>query len=115
MSRTDDWVDELNFDNSGLVCVVAQDHSSGEILMVAWANAEALRETMQTGLAHYFSRSRKTLWRKGETSGNAQQVNAISLDCDKDTVLYHVRSAGPACHTGERTCFVAGGEVWQAS
>ena len=115
MSDESAWVDEVNFDSNGLVCVVAQEESSGEVLMVAWANAEALQETMKSGFAHYFSRSRQSLWRKGETSGNTQQVSQIEWDCDKDTVLYRVVSAGPACHTGERTCFVAGGQVWRAT
>jgi len=115
MSSESDWVEEVSFDSNGLVCVVAQEESSGEVLMVAWANAEALRQTMQSGFAHYFSRSRQALWRKGETSGNAQQVSRIEWDCDKDTLLYRVTSQGPACHTGEHTCFVAGGQVWRAS
>lgn len=115
MSSANDWVNEVNFDTAGLVCVVAQDDSTSEVLMVAWANTEALRQTMKSGFAHYFSRSRQALWRKGETSGNTQKVCSINWDCDKDTVLYRVTSQGPTCHTGERTCFIAGGAVWQAS
>jgi phosphoribosyl-AMP cyclohydrolase / phosphoribosyl-ATP pyrophosphohydrolase len=85
--------------------VVAQESRSGDVLMVGYANQEALKRTRASGLAHYFSRSRKSLWRKGETSGNQQRVRQIRLDCDGDTVLYRVDQSGPACHTGDRTCF----------
>lgn len=84
---------------------VAQDSDSGEVLMVAYANAEALAATLATGEAHYWSRSRRELWHKGGTSGNVQRVLAVRLDCDHDTVLYVVRPAGPACHTGAVSCF----------
>jgi phosphoribosyl-ATP pyrophosphohydrolase/phosphoribosyl-AMP cyclohydrolase len=93
------------FDQSGLVPMIAQDEASGDILMVAWANAEALQKTVETGVAHWWSRSRKSLWRKGETSGNELGVVALLADCDKDTLIAVVRPVGPACHTGERTCF----------
>jgi phosphoribosyl-ATP pyrophosphohydrolase/phosphoribosyl-AMP cyclohydrolase len=99
------WLDEVKFDDRGLVPVIAQDARTGEVLMLAWANADALRLTRETGRAHYWSRSRGELWKKGETSGNAQQVDEVRLDCDGDAVLYRVRQSGPACHTGERSCF----------
>src|SRR5687768_9166186 len=99
------WLDELRFDSAGLVPVVTQERGTGEVLMLAYANREALQRTVETGEAHYFSRSRSSLWRKGETSGNVQQVDEVRLDCDGDSVLYRVRQTGPACHTLERTCF----------
>ena len=99
------WIEQVKFDERGLAPVVAQDAASGEVLMLAWANAEALRLTAETGRAHYWSRSRGELWKKGETSGNAQEIVDVRLDCDGDAVLYRVRQSGPACHTGERSCF----------
>jgi phosphoribosyl-ATP pyrophosphohydrolase/phosphoribosyl-AMP cyclohydrolase len=108
------WIDQVKLDDRGLVPVVAQDARTGEVLMLAWANAEALRRTLETGRATYWSRSRAELWTKGETSGNAQAVEEVRIDCDGDAVLYRVRPAGPACHTGERSCFfraVDGGEL----
>ena len=99
------WIDQITFDDRGLVPVVAQDASTGEVLMLAWANAEALRLTQETGRAHYWSRSRGSLWIKGETSGHTQAVVDVRVDCDADAVLYRVRQTGPACHTGERSCF----------
>ena len=95
----------MRFGADGLVPVVAQENRSGDVLMVAFADREALARTADTGYAHYFSRSRRTLWRKGETSGHVQRVREIRLDCDGDTVLYRVEQEGPACHTGSRTCF----------
>jgi phosphoribosyl-AMP cyclohydrolase / phosphoribosyl-ATP pyrophosphohydrolase len=99
------WLSAVRFGPDGLVPVVAQERRSGDVLMVAYADREALERTLSTGLAHYFSRTRKTLWRKGETSGHEQRVAEIRLDCDGDTVLYRVEQSGPACHTGARTCF----------
>ncbi len=96
---------ELTFDDRGLVPVVAQDAASGEVLTLAYANLEALEKTLETRQAHYWSRSRGELWRKGATSGNVQEVLEIRLDCDTDAVLYRVRPAGPACHTGAQSCF----------
>jgi phosphoribosyl-ATP pyrophosphohydrolase/phosphoribosyl-AMP cyclohydrolase len=90
---------------SGLVPVVAQDATSGDVLTVAYANELALARTLETGEAHYWSRSRAELWRKGATSGHVQRVREVRLDCDGDALLYRVDPAGPACHTGERTCF----------
>jgi phosphoribosyl-ATP pyrophosphohydrolase/phosphoribosyl-AMP cyclohydrolase len=95
----------LVFDANGLLPVVAQDRASGDVLMLAWADAEAVAKTAETGLAHFWSRSRKALWRKGETSGNTLRVVEARADCDKDALLLVVEPAGPACHTGARTCF----------
>jgi phosphoribosyl-AMP cyclohydrolase len=89
----------------GLVCAVAQQRGTGEVLMVAWMDDEALHRTLTTGRATYWSRSRQEYWVKGETSGHAQQVYGVSLDCDGDAVLLTVDQTGPACHTGTRTCF----------
>ena len=93
------------WDAAGLVPVVTQDASSGDVLTVAYANGLALRRTLETGEAHYWSRSRAELWRKGATSGNVQRVREVRLDCDGDALLYRVDPAGPACHTGQRSCF----------
>jgi phosphoribosyl-ATP pyrophosphohydrolase/phosphoribosyl-AMP cyclohydrolase len=98
-------IPEVAFDANGLVAVVAVDHVSGDVLMVAHADAEALRLTGETGLAHFWSRQRKALWKKGETSGNVLRVREARADCDKDTLLLLVDPEGPACHTGTRTCF----------
>jgi phosphoribosyl-AMP cyclohydrolase / phosphoribosyl-ATP pyrophosphohydrolase len=103
----DSGLGAVRFNADGLVPVVAQDALSGDLLMVAYANREALERTLATGAAHYFSRSRQALWRKGETSGHTQEVTEVRLDCDGDAVLYRVRQEGPACHTGSRTCFVS--------
>jgi phosphoribosyl-ATP pyrophosphohydrolase/phosphoribosyl-AMP cyclohydrolase len=99
------WLEEVRFGADGLVPVVAQERLSGDVLMLAWANRDALEQTLLSGQAHYYSRSRRTLWRKGETSGHEQRVVEIRLDCDGDAVLYRVEQTGPACHTGTRTCF----------
>ena len=100
------WLDAVAFDERGLVTVVAQEGASGRVLMVAWANAEALAETVATGQAVYFSRSRARLWRKGEESGHRQRVLEVRLDCDGDVVLYVVeQEGGIACHTGRESCF----------
>lgn len=96
---------DLKYDVNGLIPTVAQDAGTGEVLMVAWMNAEALRLTQETGQAHFWSRSRKELWRKGATSGNVLHVLEIRADCDADTLLLRVAPAGPACHTGTRSCF----------
>jgi phosphoribosyl-ATP pyrophosphohydrolase/phosphoribosyl-AMP cyclohydrolase len=99
---------EIEFDERGLVPCVVQDWRSGEVLMHAYMSAESLRLTRQTGEMHFFSRSRQELWHKGATSGNTQAVRAIRYDCDGDALLALVEPAGPACHTGERTCFHRG-------
>lgn len=93
------------FNEQGLVPAIAQDHATGEVLMMAWMNAEALEETLATGRVVYFSRSRNALWRKGETSGQEQHVVDLRLDCDGDTILALVTQKGVACHTGRRSCF----------
>jgi len=95
----------VRFGADGLVPVVTQESPSGDVLMVAFANRDALDRTLATGLAHYYSRSRGVLWQKGETSTHVQRVVEVRLDCDGDTVLYRVEQTGPACHTGTRTCF----------
>ncbi len=95
----------IKYNDKGLVPAVAQDESTGRVLMVAYMNREALEKTLSTGKAHYYSRSRKSLWLKGETSGNFQHVRSVWYDCDGDTILLQVDPAGPSCHTGETTCF----------
>jgi phosphoribosyl-ATP pyrophosphohydrolase/phosphoribosyl-AMP cyclohydrolase len=99
---------EINYDAEGYVPVVIQDWRSGEVLTLAYANAEAVAKTRETGELHLWSRSRDELWRKGATSGNTQAVKALRVDCDGDALLALVEPAGPACHTGERTCFFTG-------
>lgn len=89
----------------GLIPVIAQQHDTGEVLMMAWMNDEAFRKTLETGEMHYWSRSRQALWHKGETSGHIQRLVELRLDCDGDTLLARVEQKGVACHTGERTCF----------
>ena len=96
---------ELKWDGQGLIPAVAQETETGEVLMVAWMDREALAKTLTTGLAHYWSRERRALWRKGETSGHAQHVDGVYADCDRDTLLVQVHQDGVACHTGARTCF----------
>ena len=96
---------DLKYDANGLIPAVAQDAETGEVLMVAWMNAEALRLTQVTGEAHFWSRSRNEMWRKGATSGNTLAVLEIRVDCDADTLLLRVSPAGPACHTGANSCF----------
>jgi phosphoribosyl-AMP cyclohydrolase len=104
--NSNDWIERVAWNADGLVPAVAQDASSGEVLMVAWMNRESLARTVESGEAHYWSRSRGALWRKGETSGHSQRVKEVRLDCDADTVLLRVESvAGIACHTGRRRCF----------
>lgn len=102
----DAWLDEVSWDDDGLVPAIAQDAADGRILMMAWMNREALGLTAQQGLAVYWSRSRKKLWHKGEESGHQQKVSEIRLDCDNDVVVLQVQqSGGIACHTGRRSCF----------
>ena len=98
-------LDEISFDERGLVPVIVQDEATGEVLMLAWANAKALELTQETGEMHFFSRSRGQIWRKGETSGATMAVKQLRYDCDGDALLAIVLPAGPACHAGERTCF----------
>jgi len=99
---------EVEFDEAGLVPCIAQDADTGEVLTLAYMNAESLGLTESTGEIHYFSRSRQEIWKKGETSGNVQRVRQLRVDCDGDALLALVEPAGPACHTGERTCFYRG-------
>jgi len=96
---------DLKWDERGLIPAVVQDATSMQVLMVAWMNAEALERTLATGETHFWSRSRGELWHKGATSGNTQRVTGIWADCDADTLLVQVEPAGPACHTGEVSCF----------
>jgi phosphoribosyl-AMP cyclohydrolase len=100
-----DDVPDLAFDERGLVPAVAQDADSGAVLMLAYASEEALSRTRETGLAHYYSRSRDELWQKGESSGHVQRVAEVRVDCDGDALLYRVDQVGGACHTGYETCF----------
>jgi phosphoribosyl-AMP cyclohydrolase len=105
MTAEDTLLPEIRFDSRGLVPAVAQQHDSGEVLMMAWMNADSLRETLATGRVCYWSRSRGALWRKGETSGHVQRLVELRLDCDGDTLLLLVDQSGPACHTNRRSCF----------
>ena len=105
-SNSPAWLAEVAFDAQGLIPAIAQDATTGQILMVAWMNAESLAETAQTGRAVFWSRSRKRLWRKGEESGHVQQVRELRLDCDADVILLKVEQVGGiACHTGRASCF----------
>lgn len=98
-------VEDLKFDAQGLIPCVVQQYDTGEVLMVAWMNAESVALTLETGTTWFWSRSRQELWNKGATSGNTQQLCELLVDCDADTLLARVDSPGPACHTGNRTCF----------
>jgi phosphoribosyl-AMP cyclohydrolase len=103
---SDNWLNKINWAQDGLVPAVAQEASSGRVLTLAWMNREALKRTVQTGEVHYWSRSRKKIWHKGEESGHVQKVLGIRLDCDEDVILVEVEQAGGvACHTGRRSCF----------
>jgi phosphoribosyl-AMP cyclohydrolase len=104
-SQADAVLAALCFDANGLVPAIAQQHDTGEVLMMAWMNADAVRETLATGRVCYFSRSRGKLWRKGETSGQVQHLKELRVDCDGDTLLLLVQQDGVACHTGRRNCF----------
>jgi len=100
--------DDVTWDSQGLAPAIVQDATSGEVLMLAWMNRESLRRTLETGMATFWSRSRGELWVKGATSGNKQAVRAVRVDCDRDAILVRVDPEGPACHTGARSCFLAG-------
>ncbi len=101
-----DWLDELKWDEQGLIPAIAQDDQTGDVLMVAWMNRDALARTVETGQAVYWSRSRKKLWHKGESSGHLQRVSDIRTDCDADVILLKVQQTGGiACHTGRYSCF----------
>lgn len=97
--------DNVKYDERGLICAIAQDCRNGQVLMQAYMNREALEKTAQTGYAHYYSRSRGCLWKKGETSGHVQKVISATFDCDRDCLLLQIEQVGAACHTGNRTCF----------
>lgn len=107
--KTASLFDVLRFDAAGLVPAIAQQHDSGEVLMLAWMNRAAVEETLATGRVCYFSRSRNALWRKGETSGQVQHLKELRIDCDGDALLVLVDQTGVACHTGRRTCFYRAG------
>ena len=98
-------LEALRWDDKGLIPAIVQQHDTKEVLMVAWMNKESLAKTLETGETWFWSRSRAELWHKGATSGNTQRVTEVRFDCDADTLLVLVEAAGPACHTGERTCF----------
>jgi phosphoribosyl-ATP pyrophosphohydrolase/phosphoribosyl-AMP cyclohydrolase len=108
--RLQSMIETIQFDERGLVPCIAQDAATGEVLMLAYANREALERTIESGEMHFWSRSRGALWHKGESSGNVQRVRELRYDCDADAVLALVDPAGPACHTGERTCFYRAAE-----
>lgn len=100
------WLDEVKWDDKGLVTAIAQDAASGRVLMVAWMNRESLQLTADTGIAHYWSRSRRKLWKKGEESGHLQNVRELRLDCDGDVIVMQIEQIGGiACHTGRESCF----------
>jgi phosphoribosyl-AMP cyclohydrolase len=103
--ETNDIISEIAFNADGLVPAVAQAHDTGEVLMMAWMNADAVAETLATGRVCYWSRSRHALWRKGETSGHTQTLRELRIDCDGDTLLLLVEQTGPACHTNRPNCF----------
>jgi phosphoribosyl-AMP cyclohydrolase len=98
-------VADLGYDERGLIPAVVQDEATGDVLMVAWMNEEGVRRTLEEGRTVFWSRSRGELWRKGDTSGNVQHVREVRYDCDADTLLVRVHADGPACHTGQRSCF----------
>ncbi|MBS0563433.1 MAG: phosphoribosyl-AMP cyclohydrolase [Proteobacteria bacterium] len=100
--------DSLTYDGRGLIPAIAQDHATGEVLMLAWMNAESVRATLETARATYWSRSRNSLWVKGDTSGHVQRLVEMRIDCDRDAVLLLVEQVGPACHTMRKTCFYTG-------
>ena len=104
-SAVDQLLAETNFDSQGLVPAIAQQHDTGEVLMVAWMNADAIRESLGSGQVCYWSRSRGVLWKKGETSGQIQVLQELRIDCDGDTILLLVNQTGVACHTGRHNCF----------
>jgi phosphoribosyl-AMP cyclohydrolase len=101
----DEVIESIAFDENGLVPAIAQQHDSGEVLMMAWMNADSIRETLETGRVCYWSRSRQSFWRKGESSGQVQTLRELRVDCDGDTLLLRVDQTGVACHTGRRSCF----------
>ena len=116
MTMKKSWMDQIKFNSAGLVPAVMQDARSKEVLMVAYMNREALLKTLKSGKAHFYSRSRRKIWLKGETSGHIQRVKSIALDCDGDTLLLSVSQTGGACHAGYRSCFFRtskNGRAWK--
>ena len=114
MTSLSETLDSLAYNNDGLIPAIAQQHDTGEVLMMAWMNRQSIAETLETGRVCYWSRSRQAYWRKGESSGQVQMLKELRFDCDKDTLLVKVDQTGPACHTGRRNCFfnvVKGDEV----
>lgn len=105
MKKFDTILDQIQFNADGLVPAIAQQFDTGEVLMLAWMNRQALEETLRSGQVCYYSRSRQTLWRKGETSGQTQTLKECRIDCDKDALLLQVDQKGVACHTGRKNCF----------
>lgn len=103
--NSDVLLDQVKYNDKGLVSAIAQDHKSGEVLMLAYMNADTLRQTLETGVMTYWSRSRQKVWVKGETSGNTQDVQEVRIDCDGDAILFKVKQNGAACHTGYYSCF----------
>jgi len=106
-----DWITKLKFDEHGLIPAIIQDVTTNEVLMVAYMNKDTVKMTIETGKATFWSRSRKKLWLKGETSGNFLYIKELYYDCDMDTLLFKVSPVGPACHTGNRTCFFTKVEI----
>jgi phosphoribosyl-AMP cyclohydrolase len=104
-SEITEILDKIKFNEAGLVPAVAQDFETGEVLMLAWMNKESIEKTLATKQIHYWSRSRNAMWRKGETSGHTQGLKEFLIDCDGDTILVIIEQVGPACHTGEHSCF----------
>lgn len=115
LPATPTLLDAVRFNKEGLLPAIAQQHDTGEVLMMAWMNRDALEETLATHRVCYYSRSRQTLWRKGESSGQQQHLKSAALDCDGDTLLLQVEQTGPACHTGRRSCFYVNVNHEQAS
>ena len=114
MTEAAKLLDEIKFNDAGMIPAIAQQFDTGEVLMMAWMNADSIAETLRSGRVCYWSRSRQRLWRKGETSGQVQALKELRLDCDGDTILLQVEQTGVACHTGRRNCFyraVRGGEL----
>ena len=103
--QTTELLDAISFNDDGLVAAIAQQHDTGEVLMMAWMNTDSILETLETGRVCYWSRSRQSLWRKGESSGQVQVLKEMQIDCDGDTLLLKVDQSGVACHTGRRSCF----------
>jgi len=99
------WIDDLKYNEDGLIPAIAQQHDTKEMLMMAWMNKASIKESLETGRVCYWSRSRQAFWRKGESSGQVQMLKQLRVDCDNDTLLLFVDQTGPACHTGRRSCF----------